>query len=621
MGTFEDQSGYDYRSVEKYLDELGDQRILEITLLYLSGIAFLVSLALPAAPAPFGARAIYGYQMLMFAVIPAWWANPLMIAAWLCGYYRKYLCLILCSLAAIGLALSVFLVVDFPRLGPAYYTWVASIALTLTAGLVKPLDKLRVGTLAFIAKPQFKLLHVFVLLIVISIAFAGLSVKYHQSVQRQLQHERAEAYASVIGMNSPSHNGDPPPYDEPFHETRLNLERGNDHDLKHLRRFTNLDTLTLRSAKFSDEGLKEIRTLRGLKRLTILFPNITPAGLEAISQLPELQELTVERGNQIDDAALRSLSRLKSLKSLSLHHTRATGTGLIHLWSLPNLKKLDISGVDLSDGGISTIGELKQIESLSLAGNKLTSNCLRQLQGLPALKELSLSHYRPYAAPLNYPVQARITDEAFRDLRDLNQLQTLRLTGLEISDASFADISGINSLQCLEIRCDWITGNGIRDFASLVSLRELTLSSLRLDHNYIGDLQSCQNLKSLRFNVRKDVPLSTLGDLKQLEELTIHGYSNDQALAGIAPLTNLKTLSLHGSFSDKGIKHLQHLAQLEELTLATSYRGGGRITDACLIHLRNLKNLKKLRFQNTKVSSEGAKKLKLELSPTLEFSR
>lgn len=323
----------------------------------------------------------------------------------------------------------------------------------------------------------------------------------------------------------------------------------------------------------------------------------------------------------MDDSALEKVARIKTLRSLNLQNMQITGTGLKNLVTLPRLGTLVLSGEKLSDEGVRQLENLKQIGSLSLTGNQLSDDALQPLRNLPELETLFLARYFPLGASVHSPPFAQFTDGGIRLLRGVKKLRSLSLSGLEITDECMADIGRMDMLERLDISCDGITGRNLENLCSLPSLHELTLYSSRLEPEYLRDLKSCRTLQTLRLYAPDDLPSSALCELKQLQVLSIRGKFKDEALAGIATLTGLRRLELYGDFGDKGVQHLHGLILLEELTLAADYRGQRRLTDACLTHLRPLKNLSSLRFTNTKVTDTGVRELKSFLASSLSISR
>lgn len=93
--------------------------------------------------------------MLLFgAEVSFWWANPLLVAAWVCGYRRWSASLTVCSIAALMLGLSALLWVDTTELYIGYHIWILSLALATLASLVAPTKHAGKMLRRFLARPQ-----------------------------------------------------------------------------------------------------------------------------------------------------------------------------------------------------------------------------------------------------------------------------------------------------------------------------------------------------------------------------------------------------------------------------------------------------------------------------------
>ncbi|NQU19976.1 MAG: hypothetical protein HQ567_01740 [Candidatus Nealsonbacteria bacterium] len=126
--------------------------------------------------------------------------------------------------------------------------------------------------------------------------------------------------------------------------------------------------------------------------------------------------------------------------------------------------------------------------------------------------------------------------------------------------------------------------------------------------------------ESARDSADKDAvaALKKLGAAVRLDdkgEVTLVSFARSSArftdadLVHLEGLSELKTLYLHGrEITDRGLPHLKGLVELEELSL----RGTG-VTDAGLDHLNELAKLRRLDLRGTHVTEEGVKKLKRSL--------
>ena len=80
-------------------------------------------------------------------------------------------------------------------------------------------------------------------------------------------------------------------------------------------------------------------------------------------------------------------------------------------------------------------------------------------------------------------------------------------------------------------------------------------------------------------------------------------------------LTNLRTLDLSKQITDAGLMHLKDLTSLQELGL-----GGTKVTDAGLVNLKGLTSLRKLYLTDTKDTDTGIAELQKTL-PNCEITK
>ena len=115
--------------------------------------------------------------------------------------------------------------------------------------------------------------------------------------------------------------------------------------------------------------------------------------------------------------------------------------------------------------------------------------------------------------------------------------------------------------------------------------------------------------------------LALLGKLPRLEKLEIHCAAKvtDEGLVHLSGLSGLKSLLFgYVKITDQGMIHLRKLSNLEVLHLGIGFKA--EFNDGGLVHLKNLKKLRKLDFSYTRVSDEAMEKLKAEL-PECRISR
>jgi uncharacterized protein (TIGR03067 family) len=109
--------------------------------------------------------------------------------------------------------------------------------------------------------------------------------------------------------------------------------------------------------------------------------------------------------------------------------------------------------------------------------------------------------------------------------------------------------------------------------------------------------------------------LNDLPTLRSVEMELAKGIS-DADLVHLEGLKNLRKLTLdHTPISDAGLAHLKGLTRLEELSLM-----GTKVGDAGLAHLRGLTSLRSLNITDTRVTKKGITELQKAL-PKLKITR
>lgn len=205
-----------------------------------------------------------------------------------------------------------------------------------------------------------------------------------------------------------------------------------------------------------------------------------------------------------------------------------------------------------------------------------------------------------------------LTPEILGFLPDLKSLRVLNLADSSFSDESLPVLEKVSpQLVQLDLR-----GCQISDKAAIIIARFTNLRALRLNgkngQTNIGDegvkaLASCKSLKVLALDDLTFVGtdgLAALTGLKDLEELYVAGtIVDDDSCKLIAGFPLLKKLRLaRNQVSDSGLETLSVCLALEELDLSED----SLITDAGMVHLAKLRELKKLNLWRVQISDEGA---------------
>jgi beta-lactamase regulating signal transducer with metallopeptidase domain len=200
------------------------------------------------------------------------------------------------------------------------------------------------------------------------------------------------------------------------------------------------------------------------------------------------------------------------------------------------------------------------------------------------------------------------------------------------ADAMLESLRGLQDLETLSV-IDVLdfTAAGVKYLAALPKLRSVSLLSQTFDDAALGELARLPALRELATSGKfTDDGLAALAANPELTTLIIaktgDGQLTDASLVHLAKLTKLKQLDLtevmsvaeqfavepviprHWAITDDGLRHLAALTELEELSIHVPH-----LTDACLVHLRGLKRLKRLNTGDSKITPEGLAELRKHL--------
>lgn len=283
-------------------------------------------------------------------------------------------------------------------------------------------------------------------------------------------------------------------------------------------------------------------------------------------------------GSTIKDADLEQFHQLTRLRALSLGGTKVTDAGLPHLKHNANLESLDLSQTLVTDTGLQHLKEFRSLRRLNTAGTQITYEGLEELQkALPDAPSLT---------------QQRAIDEIVTAGGIVRPV--LDPPANEVNAVHFHGRRGVIDLGHLQY---------------LPDLRTLRIMSANVTGNVLSGLESAPQLEEILF-VNTQVTNNDLEHLKPLIKLKVVSLDwtgvDDDGLAHLAGLGNLRELHLNGtSVTGRGFRHLKGLSQLEVLDLS----GCRYIYDADLDDLHNLKRLRRLVFEDARVTTTGLAQL------------
>ncbi|MCU0713239.1 MAG: hypothetical protein MUC43_14355 [Pirellula sp.] len=133
----------------------------------------------------------------------------------------------------------------------------------------------------------------------------------------------------------------------------------------------------------------------------------------------------------------------------------------------------------------------------------------------------------------------------------------------------------------------------------------------------IKKLSSIPEVRGLTFETTdlSDLGVTFIATLPNVEKLTIHGGTvGNSGLSTLRNLENLKTLHMVNlELTDDGLVTLLSMKNLETLTVYSNQRSNTKLTDSAIMHLRELKTLKKLNVGGGWLSLNSVNELKSKL--------
>lgn len=176
-------------------------------------------------------------------------------------------------------------------------------------------------------------------------------------------------------------------------------------------------------------ALKEMGALVGMdaNRKHVFSLNLTLPGVldkfdAAIEQLPKLyrlENLELSR-SPVRDAQLANVTGLSCLTSLQLNTTEVSDQGIQHLTGLNSLQAIHLVHTKITSAGLPTIAKLSTLKILNLSENSLDGD-FAPLKNLDQLEHLLLS-------------EIELSDEAMATFGQLESLSRLTIIGSKVSD-------------------------------------------------------------------------------------------------------------------------------------------------------------------------------------------
>jgi len=418
-----------------------------------------------------------------------------------------------------------------------------------------------------------------------------------------------------------------------------------------------LGTLDLDVTKVGDPGLEQLKRLSGptLNKLCLSHTLVSDAGLACLEKQVHLSELHLD-GTAVTDVGLARLARFAELRGLGLRGTKVSDAGLKHLKDLP-IALLDLSDTAVSDDGLAHLKWLKNLTYVNLRGTKVTAKgifALRQARpkwfidanfGAGGTADDWLGRIGGRVFPPGNIDFSVVPTSRYQQLQPngfMKQHPDLWSPNKWVTSAGLENLKTMNhQLTGLNLQGTLVTG-GLEHLKDVTSLTTLRLGNTMVSGTGLENLKMLRKLQVLDLN---NTPLTDAGlaNLSSLTQLTSLDLSNtpvtDAGMVHLTTLAELRHLNLQGTkVKVGGLKELASLKKIEKLYLSDVavtdetlralgesgllppwVNGRGNInqldmsntpvTDAALVYLKTLTNLRVLNLNGTKVTVAGLKEL------------
>jgi Leucine-rich repeat (LRR) protein len=356
-----------------------------------------------------------------------------------------------------------------------------------------------------------------------------------------------------------------------------------------------------------DVDMRNLKVFTNLKSLSLSWTLVGDIGLDHISNIATLENLVLEGCDLVTDEGMAHIAKLENLRSLTIMDTSVTDAGMEELRALKKLRTLDLTGLPITDKGAVHLLELKELRLLFfcrrgdglLRPSQVSEPMVEILKA--ALPNCSIMHETgDLQAAIARRRLAAAESEVQKERRRRLIEQGFTVANREEAGAAIESVFGTYSTT---------EYNGEQ-------VLFVDLDNLHVDDRFVAHLAFFDDLGVLDLS-RNPVSDEGIRHLAGLKDLTVVQIDKtDVTDAGLASLTGLKKLRelwLNGPLiTDRGLEHLSPIASLEELMLRET-----RITDDGIRRLTPLKNLRKLWLTHTKISDEALAHLRQ--LPKLEY--
>ena len=190
--------------------------------------------------------------------------------------------------------------------------------------------------------------------------------------------------------------------------------------------------LTIATIGCAPSASSEQGTVDALKKMGVLVIKNHNTGLVSAINI----SVIADKANV--SAAINEVAKLSRLKNLSVSNVELSGEDLTAIGKMLTLIELNLSLTNLDDDGLARLTGLTNLNTLYLAETVLTDTGMDSLSRFVNLKLLGLSAIA---------IKKRLTA-----LAELENLQWVELSGMELSDEILAGLADVESLEIISMQ-------------------------------------------------------------------------------------------------------------------------------------------------------------------------
>lgn len=239
-----------------------------------------------------------------------------------------------------------------------------------------------------------------------------------------------------------------------------------------------LESLSLTGARLTEVGASQLMKLPQLKELYIDGTRLELAGWAAIGKMPALEVLSIKQSS-IDDRGMEYLCEARTLHTLIMNDVSVTDDGLVFVRKLDVLTRLYFSGCPIQgDGLLQAVKKngLKTLISLAINHTNLNEKGAQAIAQMDTLEELNMGDLqnltdkyfammvkgKKHLRYLNAPGNRLLTNDSLKAVKDLTNLEELRIGGVGMNNQGLVHLVKLKKLRVVDFKDSQITSEGIQ---------------------------------------------------------------------------------------------------------------------------------------------------------------